>query len=361
MKKTTKAIILLIVVILLFPVPSGVYKDGGTRAYTSLTYKIVKWNRLTESGETYEKLRFYPIPFNFFSIGSLWEREPKDGPAKGIYYTAYDADYTRINYSEENFEKMVQQSENSDQFTGFTKEKLPIIRIDSPLRLSKMLASIGCDKDLFSDKDYDDEFFEDKTLFAIYADEGSGSIRHKLTGLNIEDGIMSVEITPQIPEAGTADMAAWLITFEVKNDIVADCTQFYASYLIEYGTDISVSSSANTSSDTSSVVVQNTDESSSQTYLYCGNTMTSIKPYKDKDSEGVSFDGDDSVTLTDMLRKLDYSGGICKCLPQYLIKTEIGSYGVNLSEGYARTEQGQARLSDEQVKIIREIINRRSS
>ncbi len=361
MKKTAKVIILLMACILLFPVPSGAYKDGGTRAYTSLTYKIVKWNRLTETGEIYKKLRFYPIPFNFFSVGSLWEREEKNAVATGIYYTAYDADYTRIGYSAENFEKMAQQSENCEQCTQFPKIHLPIIRIDSPQRLSKVLASLGCDRALFSDKNYNDEFFEDKTLFAIYADEGSGSTRHKITGLNIEDGTMSVEITEQIPETGTADMAAWLITFEVQNDIVADCTEFDASYRVEYGADLPVSSSVNTSSDASSAVAQGSEDDTSQTYLYCGNTVTEIKPYKGKDEKGVAFDGDDSVTLTDMLRRLDYSGGICKCLPQYSVRTELGSYGVNLTEGYVRTEQGQARLTDQQVRIIREIINRRLS
>lgn len=33
--------------ILFVPIPSGTYKDGGTRAYSALTYKIVKWQRDT--------------------------------------------------------------------------------------------------------------------------------------------------------------------------------------------------------------------------------------------------------------------------------------------------------------------------
>lgn len=62
------------IAVLFIPIPSGVYKDGGTREYTALTYKIVKWNRLT-GDSTYDKLCVYLFPNNFRSIGSLWTRE----------------------------------------------------------------------------------------------------------------------------------------------------------------------------------------------------------------------------------------------------------------------------------------------
>ena len=44
--------------IMLIPIPTGIYKDGGTREYTALTYKIVVWNRLTENS-TYSKTKVY--------------------------------------------------------------------------------------------------------------------------------------------------------------------------------------------------------------------------------------------------------------------------------------------------------------
>ena len=34
-------VIALLLAILVVPIPTGVYKDGGTREYTALTYKIV--------------------------------------------------------------------------------------------------------------------------------------------------------------------------------------------------------------------------------------------------------------------------------------------------------------------------------
>lgn len=64
-----------VVGILLFvPIPTGKYKDGGTREYTALTYKIVDWNRL--NGDTiYDKTKVYFFPNNFKSIDSLWYME----------------------------------------------------------------------------------------------------------------------------------------------------------------------------------------------------------------------------------------------------------------------------------------------
>lgn len=74
-KKIWIPIIVIVVLAILFvPIPSGAYKDGGTREYTALTYKIVDWNRLTD-GSTYDKTRVYFFPYNFKSIDGLWYYE----------------------------------------------------------------------------------------------------------------------------------------------------------------------------------------------------------------------------------------------------------------------------------------------
>ncbi len=38
----------LILLILFLPIPRGTYKDGGTKDYCALTYRIIVWNRLTD-------------------------------------------------------------------------------------------------------------------------------------------------------------------------------------------------------------------------------------------------------------------------------------------------------------------------
>ncbi len=90
---------------------------------------------------------------------------------------------------------------------------------------------------------------------------------------------------------------------------------------------------------------------------YCGNTVTTVSC----EAWEVSFWGGDSVALTDLLLYLDYSGDVCRCLPEYTVDTEFGTgYGVNLTEGYARHDGGQVPLTAEQVEEIRGILDRRS-
>lgn len=93
----------------------------------------------------------------------------------------------------------------------------------------------------------------------------------------------------------------------------------------------------------------------------CGSAVTTVSREDrvwDEPWEA-SFWGDDSAALTDLLLHLDYSGGVCRCLPEYSVDTELGmGYGVNLTEGYGRRGDGQADLTEEQVKQIREILER---
>lgn len=75
MKKKTWIVLIILLLVLFIPIPSGTYKDGGTRAYTALAYKIVKWKRLIDADGIYEKTRIYPFPQNFKSMSSLWYQE----------------------------------------------------------------------------------------------------------------------------------------------------------------------------------------------------------------------------------------------------------------------------------------------
>ena len=69
----------LLLAVLFVPIPTGVAKDGGTRTYTALTYKIVKWSRLTSAG-LYENTRVYPFPDNFQTVDELWVEESLYAP-----------------------------------------------------------------------------------------------------------------------------------------------------------------------------------------------------------------------------------------------------------------------------------------
>ena len=88
---------------------------------------------------------------------------------------------------------------------------------------------------------------------------------------------------------------------------------------------------------------------------YCGNTMTTIS----MDGKEYTFEGSDSVYLTDLLLNLAYDPDkLCDCMSEFTVKTEFGgSYGVNLSQGYARYDGAQADLTKEQIEVIRNILS----
>ena len=88
---------------------------------------------------------------------------------------------------------------------------------------------------------------------------------------------------------------------------------------------------------------------------YCGNTWTTIM----LDGAEYTFMGGDSVELTDILINLNYdSMKVCRCATEFTVTTEFGSpYGMNLTQGYARCQEGQADLTPEQVAQIQKILD----
>ena len=62
--------------VLFVPIPNGQMKDGGTRVYSALTYKIVDWNRLYND-EMYSETKVYFGADAWKSIDDLFaEEEP---------------------------------------------------------------------------------------------------------------------------------------------------------------------------------------------------------------------------------------------------------------------------------------------
>ena len=73
-----------LILVLFLPIPRSAYDDGGTRVYTTLTYKIVKWHRMLsvygEDGviariDIYDDTAVYWFPDNFKQLDELWEVE----------------------------------------------------------------------------------------------------------------------------------------------------------------------------------------------------------------------------------------------------------------------------------------------
>ena len=60
--------------ILFVPIPNGQMKDGGTKVYSALTYKIVDWNRLYNDG-TYSATKVYFGADAWKSVDDLFAKE----------------------------------------------------------------------------------------------------------------------------------------------------------------------------------------------------------------------------------------------------------------------------------------------
>ena len=83
------AIVVVVVVLLMLflPVNSGTFKDGGTKVYGALAYKVVKWKHLYSDGvdengnfvmKLYEKEVVYWLPNSTKSLSELWEMEKEN-------------------------------------------------------------------------------------------------------------------------------------------------------------------------------------------------------------------------------------------------------------------------------------------
>ncbi len=73
--------------------------------------------------------------------------------------------------------------------------------------------------------DYSEDFFQNKELLIFTLTEGSGSVRHTLTGVETDGTTIYLDVTRQVPEIGTTDMASWLAVVEVeKTEAIAACT-----------------------------------------------------------------------------------------------------------------------------------------
>lgn len=77
MKKRLIITLLVLIIILIIPIPTGTARDGGTKTYTALTYKIVDWNHFYGDGEVFDETKVYFFPDNFASLDDLIERELK--------------------------------------------------------------------------------------------------------------------------------------------------------------------------------------------------------------------------------------------------------------------------------------------
>lgn len=70
-------VVVVVLAVLFVPIPRGIYKDGGTREWVALTYKIVDWNKITDDG-LYENTRVYFGGDRWQGVDLLWLEESEN-------------------------------------------------------------------------------------------------------------------------------------------------------------------------------------------------------------------------------------------------------------------------------------------
>ena len=223
MKKTTPillSVLLLTALILFTPIPKGSFDDGGSREYQALTYKIIRWNRLSDDG-VYRHTNVYWGADRHLSPDELFAREISYMPVVDAPPIAnkidFEAQYIRTDgYHEDALYPAVTVIRSQQELDTYYHENKALYALEpreNPATDSTIGFLDACDR-------YDDTFFKDKALILILLEEPSGSIRHKITSVQQHsNGKLTLNIFTISPEIGTDDLAQWHLFVEVATDI----------------------------------------------------------------------------------------------------------------------------------------------
>ncbi len=132
---------------------------------------------------------------------------------------AFEAQYIRTNgYSEDRSypcHVIIDSREELEAYYEENKEVFDLERKETVYSDTTIGFLDACDK-------YDDTYFERQNLVLIVLEEGSGSVRHKITDVrprSNENGSVDgwdIAIDRIVPEVGTDDMAEWHLFLEIQ-------------------------------------------------------------------------------------------------------------------------------------------------
>lgn len=126
---------------------------------------------------------------------------------------------------------------NPERLNDSTQRHLPIHKITSLNQWKAFLEKTGNMWDALLTA-YDEAMLDGNTLFAVYVTSGSGSNRYGVHSVYNDGHRLQINvIQTNDPEAGTADMAGWLLTVLVDDRYVDTCTTFDAVYEPYYPVD----------------------------------------------------------------------------------------------------------------------------
>lgn len=151
----------------------------------------------------------------------------------------YETAVSWVNYSDDASE-LYDSALNSDKMTISSVRHLPIFKCSSADDLAQFKSDFSEVLDFSAqydevepfdetEKRYNAAFFEENALLLVYLTAGSGSYRYGVDSLYTDSDNVVVHIKQvNEVEAGTCDMAGWLICISIPKDIIKTCTTFDA-------------------------------------------------------------------------------------------------------------------------------------
>ncbi len=141
-------------------------------------------------------------------------------------------------YGDESFDALF-PFENPGAMAISAVKHLPVLRFQTEdeftARVEKLKEFFQLDRaydeaDSFMEQTtrFDEAFFEENDLLAVYVWAPSGSIRHEVTEAVIYSGQLTIYVKEIVPEIGTDDIAEWFILLPVSKEQTANCTAFDA-------------------------------------------------------------------------------------------------------------------------------------
>lgn len=143
---------------------------------------------------------------------------PVDGIPAGGVEVEWCAQYIRTNGHQDGAKfpevVIIKSAKELNDYYNANKDIFDLERKDKVYSDTTIGFLDACDQ-------YDEAFFEKNHLIFVLLEEGSGSVRHEVRGVEqTVDQKIGISIDRKIPEVGTDDMAQWHIVLELSRDVI---------------------------------------------------------------------------------------------------------------------------------------------
>ncbi len=137
---------------------------------------------------------------------------------------------------------LIKNSLNIDKMDSDSIEHLPIFKFENKQELDDFKKNIfvsftldeshgGVPSFNAATRSFDEEHFKENTILLVGIPATSGSVRHYVDSIDIENGNLLVSVGVNTPNAVTMDLISWFILVSVNKEHLENVTSFDAVYL----------------------------------------------------------------------------------------------------------------------------------